>query len=197
ERLRAAVELAGLEGRAQQRDLMVASGLDHHFGDGEPLGDQDRGNVEGEEGPERAAQALRVQAREVGDLRLAEHLDAPAGQPVGVAGQDEAGAGDAGFLDGAVQPTLARQQLEGETLLFLLEELADGQLLHRDPGPFVEIPWNTAGLPAEWSRPRPRRRRSWLAVRDTAWSSAARGSVAAACATTTERPVTNVRASTA
>src|SRR5690606_35162578 len=191
------VQLARLERRAEERDLALPRGLDHHGRDVESLGHDHGRDVETEEGVDRPAELVLRQRRDEHDLGPAEDLDSAVGQPVGVAGENEAGAGQVGLLDDAVQPDVAGQQLEREALLVLLEEIADGQLLHLATTPFENESTDLGLLTAERSRLRSRCRRSCAASLDRTRSSAERASSAAACAMTVELPVTKARTSTA
>src|SRR5690606_551909 len=157
--LRPAVQLTRLEGGAEERDVVRSCGLDHCGRNVEPLRDDHGRDVEAEEGVERRAETIGWQGREERDLGLAEDLDPAVGQAVGVAGEDETGAGQVRFLDDAIEPGVASQQLEREALLALLEEFTDRQPLHLATMPF----WNESsdfGVPTECSRLRSCCRRS-------------------------------------
>src|SRR5690606_17508528 len=123
--LRPPVQLARLERGADERDPALPRGLDHRDRDVESLGHDHGRDVEAEEGVQRSAEPVRRQRGDERDLGLAEHLDAAVRQPFGVPGEDEAGAGQVGLLDDAVQAGITAQQLEREALLALLEEIAD------------------------------------------------------------------------
>src|SRR5690606_22139556 len=171
--------------------------LDHRDRDVESLGHDHGRDVEAEEGVQRSAEPVRRQRGDERDLGLAEHLDAAVRQPFGVPGEDEAGAGQVGLLDDAVQAGITAQQLEREALLALLEEIADSQHLHRAATPFTNESTGPGSRGAERSRMRSRCRWSCVLNLDRTWSSAERASAAVACAMIVERPVTKARTSTA
>src|SRR5690606_29198657 len=116
-------------------------------------------DAETEEGVHRPAELVLRQRRDEHDLDLAEDLDSAVGQTVGVAGENAAGAGQVGLLDDAVERDVAGQQRERAALLVLLEEIADGQLLHLATTPFENESTDLGLLTAECSRLRSRCRR--------------------------------------
>jgi hypothetical protein len=121
-----AVELRRLERRAQHRNAPGPGQLEQRFRRIEVLGDEHRREVVLEEALQHGAARGRIQGGEIGDLRLAEHMQPVGNEAAVIAGERQAGRGDVVVRDQAVEPGFARQGLEME-LVAGGEEVAEAQ----------------------------------------------------------------------
>jgi hypothetical protein len=84
------------------------------------LGDEDDGQIEGEEHLQSGLAPFGIERSQEGDLRLAEHLHPVRGEALGEAGEGETGARDVRPLDQATETLLVGEQLQDEASRLVL-----------------------------------------------------------------------------
>src|SRR6266487_994810 len=94
------------------------------------LGDHHAREIEREQRLERAAARGGIERREVGDFGLAEDVQPMRGEPLGVAGEHQAGARGFRRRNLAVEPAVPRERLELQGIAPLLEQVAHLGRLH-------------------------------------------------------------------
>ena len=125
-RLEPPVELGRLEPRADHRYAFVARHDEQLCGRVLALRDDHARQGVGEKRLNRGAARLRVEGREIGDLGLAQDVDAVgADEPRRVSRQHEARTRRLRRADLAVESDLSRQQLELQRIPLAGEEIAD------------------------------------------------------------------------
>ena len=123
QRLDAAIELGGLEPRAQHRYRALAGHLQQFGGHLESLGHEEAGEVEGEEAFEPLP-ALGVRHRlQVGDFRLTQDVEALRRKPARVAGKRKSRTRHFGIRDLPVEAYLAGEHLQLERVILPLQEV--------------------------------------------------------------------------
>src|SRR3954462_194001 len=127
-RLDAAIELRRLQFGANERNSGGGGDFPEARRQALTLGDEDGGYRKGKEELENLFALGRVQGREVGDLRLAEHLKSFRGKAFDVSGQNNPGTRYLGRADGAVESRSRLDLFQLQRSAQPVEERTDGYL---------------------------------------------------------------------